>query len=107
MGRQGAPSTAYAVHTILEKDFALSPMSSEKTNAFREGIPFLRHAENKVAFQHREFHGLLLRGLVFVFAAGKHAEGVFAGKHCPPIWRPQTSFFSKFPVKPSMARQPF
>ena len=27
-------------------------------------VSLLRHAENKVAFQHREFHGLLLRGLV-------------------------------------------
>ena len=32
---------------------------------------------------------------VFVFAAGKHTEGVFAGKHCPPIRRPPNSFFAK------------
>ena len=30
-----------------------------------------------------------------VFAAGKHTEGVFAGKHCPPIRRPPKVFLYK------------
>ena len=32
---------------------------------------------------------------LFVFAAGKHTEGVFAGKHCPPIRRPPKVFLFK------------
>ena len=35
-----------------------------------------------------------MQGLV-VFAAGKHTEGVFAGKHCPPIRRPPKVFLFK------------
>ena len=31
--------------------------------------------------------------VLVVFAAGKHTEGVFAGKHCPLIRRPPDEFF--------------